>query len=570
MKIQLKTIVAAALLSVFCMNSLQAQVAGERAEWMRGSWGLNWKPVFYTNHHVEKNMSIEPFLKQIQHLKTIDYIQIHLNESFIYSAAHTAPHDVLESLWRGNRDGDGNPRNLIVPRKKSGKDPFLDWLKAIERKKLRSMVYVNSGNLLWDAPDEIGNVRARFKNWCDTNPAAKAYLNQTNYRKSKAHPDREYMFCYARFILRDYSRRYGKLIDSWLFDTAHFMENNGDIGHSNRVNDQRLFQAFADAARAGNPDAAVSFNLGVGARTGPLTPFAAPTLYDDFTFGHPFGGAGDMTVPQVLYDYNFRITTWMSRYNGYAFRQDKDKRNDNIIAHFDPKMSTTAWNRGATPALTNKEFVRWNAEGLINGGAISWGAPLIRPFMNRDPGIIDLTMHDYAVQQLTAMDKHLQQNQNQKQNNNARQNQPAANTASNAGNNVARNGTARQSSTFRGADASRAIDGNTNGRWNNGSVSHTSGDESSAWWEVTLNSEESVDRIVIHNRTDNCCIDRLSGYVVMAWNADGGRTVRRVMSTSPNPSVTIPLKGQMISRVRITSFLPNTALNLAEVEVFAR
>ena len=119
----------------FFLNALNAQVPhpdlGKRANWMRGSWGLNWKPVNYTNNNVEKDMSIEPFLGQIAHLETIDYIQIHLNESYVFSACHTAPHDILESLWQGNMSG-GNPVNLVVPRASTGQDQFLDWLLAIK------------------------------------------------------------------------------------------------------------------------------------------------------------------------------------------------------------------------------------------------------------------------------------------------------------------------------------------------------------------------------------------------------------------------------------------------------
>ena len=87
MKNYLRSNLIAFLLMTFFLNALNAQVPhpdlGKRADWMRGAWGLNWKPVNYTNDNVEKDMSIEPFLDQIAHLKTIDYIQIHLNESHV-------------------------------------------------------------------------------------------------------------------------------------------------------------------------------------------------------------------------------------------------------------------------------------------------------------------------------------------------------------------------------------------------------------------------------------------------------------------------------------------------------
>lgn len=378
-------------------------------DWLRGAWGLNWKPVFYTNDNVEKEMSIEPFLEQIKDLSTIDYIQIHLSESYVYSACHTAPHDVLESLWEGEMEG-GSPVNLVVPRASQGRDQFLEWLQAIKARGLRTMVYVNSGQLMWEGqPDEIGGVRDRWKSWCDEN--ASDFIDSQPYHTDPDHPERKYYFCYAEYVLKEYAERYGDLIDAWIFDTAHKFNGVGDDHTTGDVATQRIHEAFADACHAGNPNALLSFNHGVGNRDPELNPFAPVSLFDDYTFGHPFGGAGDMTVPEVLYDYNYGVCTWMSDNQGLAFLDDDITWNDDVIAHFDPKMSTTAWNRGATPCLSDDEFVEWNATGLINGGAISWGAPLVRPFMDRNVSLIDLTMHDYAVRQLTQMDAYLKENQ---------------------------------------------------------------------------------------------------------------------------------------------------------------
>ena len=77
--------------------------------------------------------------------------------------------------------------------------------------------------------------------------------------------------------------------------------------------------------------------------------------------------------------------------------------------------------------------------------------------------------------------------------------------------NLARRGTARQSSTAYDGPARLAIDGNTDGRYDEArSTTHT---ETSAdpWWEVDLKSEQPIDRIVIWNRTDNGLHTRLGG-----------------------------------------------------------
>lgn len=133
--------------------------------------------------------------------------------------------------------------------------------------------------------------------------------------------------------------------------------------------------------------------------------------------------------------------------------------------------------------------------------------------------------------------------------------------------NLALSGTATQSST-NGGDASLAIDGNTDGAFANGSVTQTSGIEDYATWTLQLASEASIDEIVIYNRTNACCKGRLSSFNVFVWDASGTRTARKVISTTPDPSVTIDLGGLSGKTIMIKSNLLNTPLNLAEVEVY--
>jgi len=58
---------------------------------------------------------------------------------------------------------------------------------------------------------------------------------------------------------------------------------------------------------------------------------------------------------------------------------------------------------------------------------------------------------------------------------------------------LASNGsTATQVGTNYGGVASRAIDGNTDGNWNNGSVTHTNS-TTNAWWQVDFGQTRSID-----------------------------------------------------------------------------
>ncbi|MGW8555641.1 galactose-binding domain-containing protein, partial [Streptomyces tubercidicus] len=81
--------------------------------------------------------------------------------------------------------------------------------------------------------------------------------------------------------------------------------------------------------------------------------------------------------------------------------------------------------------------------------------------------------------------------------------------------NLALNKTATQSSDLSGstAAASRAVDGNTDGTYDDGSVSHTNS-EANAWWKVDLGSSQRLTSINVFNRTDSCCSSRLSDYWV--------------------------------------------------------
>lgn len=77
---------------------------------------------------------------------------------------------------------------------------------------------------------------------------------------------------------------------------------------------------------------------------------------------------------------------------------------------------------------------------------------------------------------------------------------------------LAQLGTASQSSIGSGGDAARAIDGNLDGYWSNGSVSHTS-DQPNSWWQVDLDQRRALSMVEVHNRAD-CCEARLSNFRV--------------------------------------------------------
>ena len=70
------------VICLMCANiNMSAQIPdpdqGLRAEWMRGTYGLNWKPAQSANGRSELEiLTIKPFLEQIRGLKTVDCIWV--------------------------------------------------------------------------------------------------------------------------------------------------------------------------------------------------------------------------------------------------------------------------------------------------------------------------------------------------------------------------------------------------------------------------------------------------------------------------------------------------------------
>ncbi|QWX84730.1 carbohydrate-binding protein [Cellulophaga sp. HaHaR_3_176] len=135
--------------------------------------------------------------------------------------------------------------------------------------------------------------------------------------------------------------------------------------------------------------------------------------------------------------------------------------------------------------------------------------------------------------------------------------------------NLALGKTAEQSSNYSSSLglAGLAIDGNTSGAWSQKSVTHTQS-SSSPWWQVRLGANYTIGDIVIWDRTDSCCTERLKNFDVFVYNEAGTQVYKTTVTNSPNPSMTISTGGVTGSRVRIK--LKNTnALSLAEVQVFS-
>ncbi|WP_406424500.1 discoidin domain-containing protein [Streptomyces sp. NBC_00873] len=142
--------------------------------------------------------------------------------------------------------------------------------------------------------------------------------------------------------------------------------------------------------------------------------------------------------------------------------------------------------------------------------------------------------------------------------------------------NLAAGKTATQSSTYNGASASRAVDGEVDGVFDNGSVTHTNS-ESQPWWQVDLGASRDIGDVLAWNRTDTCCVSRLGDYYVLvsdnpitgtldqALAQPGVSAYHQTVAPAPKSRVSVGRLGRYV-RVQLTG---TNYLSLAEVQAFA-
>ena len=131
--------------------------------------------------------------------------------------------------------------------------------------------------------------------------------------------------------------------------------------------------------------------------------------------------------------------------------------------------------------------------------------------------------------------------------------------------NLAPDGIASQSSTLFNAVAGRAIDRDTNGEWVGGSITHTS-NEANPFWQVALAETSDIEEIVLFNRIDNCCEERLTNFTVSILN-NGTTIFSQSYNQTVNGSLSIDVPNVIGDVVKVQLDETNV-LSLAEVEVY--
>jgi len=147
--------------------------------------------------------------------------------------------------------------------------------------------------------------------------------------------------------------------------------------------------------------------------------------------------------------------------------------------------------------------------------------------------------------------------------------------------NHARTGTATQSSIGYGDGPQNAIDGNTDGNFSDGSITHNAAPEDPAWWEVDLQTNKAIGRLRVWFRTD-CCngLTDVSGpprdddFTVYLMDSNRTQLWSKTYPGTPPTDVAYNLDIPAQARyVRVESQHPLTTsdgyFSLAEVQVLA-
>ena len=178
---------------------------------------------------------------------------------------------------------------------------------------------------------------------------------------------------------------------------------------------------------------------------------------------------------------------------------EKEKR----LAQIDPQIKAVEKTLGETPTQLTEDFEKWLAD-------------LEKPIDWQDPKIVSHSGRDQEVAKKPAPPAKPSKISGRFVRIEAAKGHSGFITISeveiySAGKNIARAGTAKQSSDYNGASrAAKAIDGTNDGSFASCACTREQVDP---WWEIDLGADQAIDHILIYNRND-CCPERLDHVLV--------------------------------------------------------
>lgn len=230
----MRRFVICCLLVVMSLGAGQAIAQPPRVSWMRSAgFGVMIHHLIFDAKSFEDyeqrlaRFDVEVFAGEVEHLGA-GYVILTLGQN---SGYYLSPNATYERLV-GAADG----------RHSALRDLPMELGKALAKRGIRLVLYLPSRSPQRD-------------------PAAMAALGDVNQRE----PAPQQFIANWSAICREWSLRYGKLVSGWWFDGYYAPEGWADL------NAEHNWKTWAQAVRAGNPEAEIAFNRGAGVQKAFLT-----------------------------------------------------------------------------------------------------------------------------------------------------------------------------------------------------------------------------------------------------------------------------------------------------------
>ncbi|MDW5290826.1 T9SS type A sorting domain-containing protein [Formosa sp. PL04] len=596
MKKQLQKLLSLALLIIAIGASkatAQSNAMHDRANDYKGKWGV--RILHATAYDAQnpdgtgvtaENFDVDAFMAQIDQLTTINHVVINLNRGH-QASWYSAPYPEKSA-----EIGEG-----FFPTR----DLFGELLDALNSRDIKALVYLSGVGYDHDYPTAAQN--AQWDTYLANNYPIENYTGTT--------PEKRQRNAAFADIVEYYSLKYGTKIDGWWFDRCY----GSEYTVAEKTN-------LAVVARAGNPNA--FFTLHAGTTGSPLQQ-RAPEC--DFTAGHPTlmafqppwtetstrsTGVGSDMVEDI------EAGPWID-INGKPDASEGTALGAILI----PFQQN--WRNGAADFPTDLA-VDWTSRAMAAGGMYTWAVARegsgfatsqfnqlieintrIEAYLNDPTTFVSKVfvapeatdVYPGYTKQLSANLISFSADENliwtSSDNAIATVDSNGLVTAISEGIatitataelggltdsstvtvidfpsdfvNIALEGSATQSSinTSFVAEADLAIDGNTSGAFEDGSVTLT-GSGVNTWWQVDLGKEYYIDRIRLYARTDECCKSRMSDFTVSVINSAGETTYSQSYESFPDPFFIIDAKNAIGSIIKVQRNASGI-LSIAEVQV---
>jgi len=300
----------ACMMMAFSSNALGVEkVTTTRAAWMEGAWGVRILLPGGDRPKIE-SFDVKAFADQVKKLDSLSWVMLNVTQGACGSL-YTAPHPELEKH--------------IHPAMAPSRDLLGEMINELKKNDLKILVYYAS-----EGP-------AKVKKWTHhlEHTVSGSFEKWDEYCESLTMTSKEAI---ADKILKYYSLEYGADIDGWWFDHA----KHGDP------------KLYANAARAGNPNAVVSFNLHSQGRV------VRSDENEDVAFGHP--------TPIVRKPACWEGNTAMIR------TIEQSPYVDGALGHIFMPMQSGWWKGGAV--FTTEMATDWTLRVVKAKGAFTWAVAL--------------------------------------------------------------------------------------------------------------------------------------------------------------------------------------------------